>query len=472
MLSYSIDRQRTHRQPTGVRWKRPEKWFRFVIAAFSLNLFIAIVTVERHIHFSSSQATTSLKNDFMDRPRISPLSYRWKETSTTQFSTESRIWHRMLLQQDQNNGTSRHPLCNKNQTSTKPLPPFGFSKTVRAYVREKESSKKGYCHAPPSEPSCQSLQYSVVIYSNGNNGNGVDSSNRYWRNIVVWVMKFLANPSVQRVNLILRDEQPFNNNTSAVTKRRTSVNFISDRSSTLENSANRNKYAKRVLNWSQKGVVNVISASSLWDAIDRLEVPSESVLWLNGDHSVDSQSHVANDTVLNHRFHAWREVSNALVIPEEASLIPLKTIDNAKGSIDESVCSFPLLHEMMMHTNYLCYLNHPVVGSQLRNYTKSIKLKIDANDGMQNAYDNSNDLAWDITTVAVGMLLFSIGDGYVISDASTATNFASNSLTALQSAGDDALATYTEDISNYFGCPCSMATPRLSSSNKRHCSSG
>ena len=465
MLPNSIDRQRTRRQPTGARWKRPEKWFHFVIAAFSLNLFIAIVTVERHINFSSSQATTSLKNDFMDRPRISPLSSRWKETSKPQFSTESRLWHRMLLQQEQNNGTSRQHLCNKNQTSTKPLPPFGFSETVRAYVHENESSKKGYCHAPPSEPSCQSLQYTVVIYSNGNNGNGVESSNRYWRNIVVWAMKFLANPSVQRVNLILRDEQPHNNNTLAVTKRRISDNYISDRNSTPENFANRNKYAKRVLHWSKKGVVNVVSASSLWDAIDRLEVPSESALWINGDHSVDLQSHVSNDTALNHRFHTWRETPNALMIPEETSLIPLKTIG-------ESVCSFPLLHEMMMHTNYHCYLNHPVVGSELRNYTKSVKRQINANDRIQNAYDNSNDLEWDITTVAVGMLLFSIGDGYVISDASTATNFASNSLMTLHSAGDDALATYTEDISNYFGCPCSMVVPRLSPSNKRHCSSG
>ena len=519
MPSYSIDRKRSNalrRKPTAP-WKRPRVWFRFIIAAFSFNLFIAIVTVERHISFS----TTTLKSSSleMNRPRISPLSSRWKSQqqqgeSRTEFLTESRIWHRMLVQQEQTKeGTKHHFLCSesKNQTtdvgrqeSVTQLSPFGFPKAVRAYVREHEnklsSSNRGssipsmHCLAPPSEPSCESLQYTVVIYSSGytkNNDNevGLNSSsstdfgyhrlnnaNAYWRNIVVGTMKFLAYPSVERVNLVLQEEEAGNNSDAT-----SSVNsaIYKKRRTALEDCAKGNKYAKRVFNWSRKGIVNVVSASSLWDAIDRFEVPSESVLWIDGDHSAHLQNKISNDTVLSNRFRAWREVPNALLIPKENSLFspsPLKTSrQDENDSGDGPMCSFPLLHEMMMHTNYLCYLNHLVVGSELRDYTKSLRQWVTANNSTKNTYYDDR-LSWDTTTMAIGMLLFSVGDGYIIeeADSSPTANFAHHPLSSLhlEAGGNGTVTTYTKDISNYFGCSCSMAAPRLFPSNTRKCSSG
>ena len=546
-------------------WKKPRVWFRIVLLAFSVNLIIAIVTIERHISFSTMASSAS--NLQIDRPKVnikmSPMSSRWRqEQPKAQFVTESRIWHRMLLQQqeqEKERSNNHRYFCNttngKNQTiaslssganhqglvddsnGVKILSPFGFPETVRAYVQEHEretkyqSSSKGlssssssssmYCLAPPSEPSCQSSQYTVVIYScggnNNNNRNDVgevvrkdsnsstafdyrrpnNNADSYWRNIVVGAMKFLAYPSVQRVNLVLRD-----NNEVGVSANSGSAKGGTRRKTALEVSAERNKYAKRVLNWSRKGVVNVVSTSSFWDAIERLEVPSESMLWIDGDHRFDSQTNnnnnsniiAANGTALKHQFRTWREIPNALVIPKENSIVPMSPSqinghndekNNARG---RSVCTVPLLHEMMMHRNYLCYLNHPVVG-ELRNYTDSVRrrrrVKAKTNNSTRNDNYDDNASAWDVTTMAIGMLLFSIGDGYVIEDAgdhssadTTAAAAYKQPLLPFHSAADGengtlvAATDYEEEISNYFGCPCSMAILRLSPSHTLQCTSG
>eukprot|EP00536_Pseudo-nitzschia_multiseries_P017940 jgi/Psemu1/328693/estExt_fgenesh1_pg.C_19600001 len=74
-------------------------------------------------------------------------------------------------------------------------------------------------------------------------------------------MKFLADPAVERVNLILSSSSSSNKNKNK----------------------NKNKYAARITQWKDKGVVHVVSAVSLWDAIKELDVPSESVLWMDAD---------------------------------------------------------------------------------------------------------------------------------------------------------------------------------------------
>ena len=546
-------------QPPVPAWKKPRVWFRIVLLAFSVNLIIAIVTIERHISFST--LTSSSNTLEMDRPKantkMSPMSSRWRqEQPRAQFVTESRIWHRMLLQhqEPEKEGTKHHHhfFCNTTNGGTqtiaslssganrqglvddsdggKRLSPFGFPETVRAYVQEHEcnnetkdeplsrglstSSSSMYCLAPPSEPSCQSFQYTVVIYSSGgnNNNNRNDvgevvvrknstafdyprpnhNADSYWRNIVVGAMKFLAYPSVQRVNLVLRDEiiTTAHNNTSIEVGASTdsgSAKVGTRRRASLEVSAKRNKYAKRVLNWSRKGVVNVVSTSSLWDAIQRLEVPSESMLWIDGDYRFDFQNNnsnnniiAANGTALKHQFRTWREVPNALVIPRENRIVPVSPSKTNGHNDDKTndcgtsvVCTVPLLHEMMMHRNYLCYLNHPVVGSELRNYTDSaLRRRVIVKD------DNAS--AWDATTMAIGMLLFSIGDGYVLENAADHFSAATykQPLLPFYSAADGDNGTlivatdYAKEIANYFGCPCSMAIPRLSPSNIKQCTSG
>ena len=84
--------------------------------------------------------------------------------------------------------------------------------------------------------------------------------------------------------------------------------------------------------------------------------------------------------------------------------------------------------------------------------------------------------SWDITTIAMGMLLFSVGDGYIVKgvDPSSAAMASTSDFPLLPhsiASDNAALATYMEDLSNYFGCQCSTAIPRLSLPNIRQCSS-
>ena len=486
-------------------WRQPRFCFLFIIATFSCNLLIAIVTIERHISFPA-QVSSSDPFDF-DRPKISSLSHRWKqEQPKAQFSTESRIWRRILLQQQkEQEGTSAIIYDNcKNETgkngvnhdslvdetsSMKRLPPCGFRETVRTYIKGHERntslrhlpSTSMYCIAPSLKPLCRSLKYTVVIYSsrtiwfqdqveNSSNSSTfdhlhLDKMNQYWRNIVVGAMKFLAHDSVERVNLVLREENgaidaTFHTNSTVKSRRR----------ALLKETAKRNKYAKRIFGWSRKGVVNVVAATSLWDAIDQLESPSESILFIDGDHpSCSSNKNMAaNGTVLQHRFRLWRELPNTLVIPKENGKTS-ELVD--KNSAQSLACNLPSLHEMFVHTNYLCYLNHLAVGSELRDYTDFVRMRVLANDRTRNGHTTS----WDLATIAMGMLLFSIADAYLIDDHhhSTATfndTYRQPDRFCFEKYDDVTLKAFSEEISNYFGCPCPMAT-RVFPSNIRKCPS-
>ena len=380
------------------------------------------------------------------------------------------------------------------------LVPFGFPSAIRAYVQQEEnkssigsstmsSSSSSYCTAPPSVPSCQSSQYTVVMYSSSstadtaeitNNSTGImnneyDDSNSnnhdYWRQIVIRVMSFLAYPSVQRVNLILRESisdgvdvdvdvdvddlvigdknTNINNNNTALASRNRSTN--TRRKGTipflLQNAAKRNKYAKRIQYWNEMGTVHVITTASLWNGLDRLETPSESILWIDGDQN---NGVIINGTKLKGRFRLWREIPSTLVIHDDGMnnddidgdilLLSEQQQQADTTAAPSSNCpllpsSFPLLslHGMMMHKNYLCYLNHPIIGSNLRNYTDSLSMlkqrdnhgdDENRNDNESNKNNDSIDksminfpsISWDITTITIGMILFQISDGYVIDD--------------------------------------------------------
>ena len=515
-------------------WNRPRFWFRFIIAIFVCNLFIAFVTIERHISNVSKIPKTS--SSVSDRPIT--LSSRWRqEQPKAQFSTESRIWRRMLLQQQgqEIDRANSYFLCKNNTQQTAAmmasevnhrdivhnskgvtgLPPFGFPDAVQSYVHKHErggkeaasssssssSSSSIYCLAPPSKPACESFQYTVVIYFgrshqdddevyrefNSSAGLKIRRPKRghiYWRNVVVGTMKYLAYPSVQRVNLVLREKESHDTIDPV-----SSANISADsrpRTNALEDCAKRDKYAKRVLNWSRDGVVNVVSTASLWDAIDRLEVPSDSTLWIDGDfhpdHSrtgsnsnkTDNNAVAATGTMLKQRFHTWRETPNALVIPKVNNIVPAPLFERNDRHEDEtahSVCSLPLLHGMMMHTNYLCYLNHPVVGSELRNYSDSFRRRMGSNDGIPKS-DRYEDLSWEVTTIAIGMLLFSVGEGYVIEDHRFYDgDYRSSFPLPAAASGNKAFAASAEEISKYLGCQCSMASPRLFPSNTQKCAS-
>jgi hypothetical protein len=480
-------------------WKQPRSWFLLIIVIFIFNLLIAFVTIERHISF----ATTSSSFFENGGPPISSSA----STSSRRFSTESRLWHRMLLMIDQeeekhdNNYVRRKKksndnnqvICGKYHVNSSnnittfddkrndddgeddentsdatrrrklKLVPFGFPNSVREYVQKEQnrsSSIGSYCIAPPSDPSCQSSSYTVVVYSTRTTLGGTTSTitnttsrDDYWRQLVVRVMTFLAFPSVERVNLILREERGVENNNNSNTTTTSSNSRTTTTTTTLflQNAAKRNKYAKRIQYWNENDVINVIPTTSLWDGLNRLDVPSESILWIDGDHYYNSylsninninnhnNDNLINGTKLKGRLRVWREIPNALIIPEGdantddsnnniVSQQQQQQQQTAAATRSSTTCpfsSFPLLslHGMMMHKNYLCYLNHPIIGSDLRNYTDSLQQQKNDSDSDNNtdksiinlsSSSSSSLLSWDITTIAIGMLLFHISDGYVI----------------------------------------------------------
>mmetsp|Transcript_28201 Transcript_28201/g.31680 ORF Transcript_28201/g.31680 Transcript_28201/m.31680 type:complete len:611 (-) Transcript_28201:42-1874(-) len=495
-------------------WKQPRFWFLLIIVISIFHLLVSFLTIERHKSLSMSTSS------FFDY--VGPLSSS-STTTSRRFSTESRIWYQMLFmiqeekkkEEEKENKNSynvrkkrkssknRFPCgkyygsnssTNNNNNNIKnfvdrgedyvELVPFGFPNSIRAYVQQEEnkssigsstmsSSSSSYCIAPPSVPSCQSSQYTVVIYSSSadapaeitNNSTGImnneyDDSNSnnhdYWRQIVIRVMSFLAYPSVQRVNLILRESMSvdvdvdvddlvigdkntnINKNNTAPASRNRSTNTTRRRKGTipffLQNAAKRNKYAKRIQYWNEKGTVHVLTTASLWNGLNRLDVPSESILWIDGDQN---NGVIINGTKLKGRLRLWREIPSTLVIRDDGMnnddidgdiLLLSKQQQPADTAVaPSSNCaslpsSFPLLslHGMMMHKNYLCYLNHPIIGSNLRNYIDSLYINDNDsnknNDSIDKSMVNFPSITWDITTIAIGMLLFQISDGYVIDD--------------------------------------------------------
>lgn len=210
-----------------------------------------------------------------------------------------------------------------------------------------------------------------------------------------------------------------------------------------------------------------------------------------------------------------------------------------------------------MHRNYLCYLNHPVVGSDLRAFlgTQTLQVPVSApvqaqvqvqvqvplqvlqvrvqereplsprngtitapadqgdNKNSSSSTTNNNnceycgeyndddddddDVSWEATTIAMGMLLGTIGEGYVVDEYEYefahkyANQYAQEHVqehgagTGKKEPGDDdepatvgdrnsnsnnRLQWMVEELSDYFGCSCqgsAIAIPRwmLSSSS-------
>ena len=446
-------------------WKQPKFWFILTIAIFVFNLLLALLTIEQHIF-----------EDDADKPALSIPSL-FLSTSTpsasNHFFTESRLWHRILLEEELEvkcRSNNKHKKTNatrafleewnkapqKNELS---LVPSGFSTSVREYVeREKKKtsftgigSSSSYCIAPASDPSCQSFQYTVVIYSSysatttGMTSVGGDrykpygksSDSDYWRRILLLTMKLLAYPSVQRVNMILdigsnfgfKESNQNKNGTASISSRKNEKVV-----SPFQNAAKRNKYAKRILQWNEKGICRVITtASSLWHGIEQLDVPSDSILWIDGDKGAIPHNDgkiIINGTQLKKRFRLWREKPNALIIPDgdendhdiSTTTQLQQQIQRAEDAMFPSsdcpilLSPFPFfnLHGLIMHKSYLCYLNHPIIGADLRNYTNSI-LTLKQRHGVDVNVDvDVSSLSWDITVLSVGIFLSHISDGYIV----------------------------------------------------------
>jgi hypothetical protein len=396
-------------------WKKPRFWLVLVAASFVLNLLVAILTIHNYILSSSSSSLpqsfstggvgngelffSSLKSTG-STSSFSSLRAGWQESKITQ----SQFWHRMLQETATCNGRLSNVTTTNNSITNDT-----FLGSIRSFIisdngRSESSNKNNNLCVPPSSDVsfCKESRYTVVIYSR--RGTTYDG-NAQMRSLVTQVMAFVAYPSVEKINLILYGEED---------------GLV----------ASDSKYARRIASWKDSGTVKVVQQTSLWDAMDHLEVPTHGMLWIDGDNPKDW-----NGTMFKARLQLWKEIPSMLVVGRYL----VQLIDN-----NGRCPAVPSLHGMMMHQNYLCLLKHPVV-SRLRTLTESIY--------------------WDMATIAISLLLVYMGDGYYV-DATNAVSVTERQTDAttmdMNHSRRSLDSTNLEElIIGYFGCPCSAATSRL-----------
>jgi len=189
---------------------------------------------------------------------------------------------------------------------------LSFRKQVQQYL---DSDATTECSVP-QPTSCPSSKVSVVLLSEGTN----------MRTLFLGLLSFLSydrgflndSPIVDIFLVSTINEQELGKDT---------------------------KYGKRILDWGKEGTVKIISVtSSLWDALEKVNPMSESVIWFNGDVKKNwSLSSIRNSHSL------WKENSNSMI----ASHL-MQT---------DSKCQLPELHHLMIPREFLCFFRHPLMDS-------------------------------------------------------------------------------------------------------------
>ncbi|KAG7337076.1 hypothetical protein IV203_008179 [Nitzschia inconspicua] len=282
---------------------------------------------------SSSRSFASFSRDlassFWSSPQISEEAY-WREMilpidgGNTSSVCNKQQFHKTNLEDSYNNN-------NKNRTT--------FQDDIRFFV-EQHPNTPGVCNLPPTNPICQEKQYAVILYyyyyyhgDSPGTGNNIPTD-RSMRSLVTHIMALLTYPSAGAIYLIL--PQQFSNRM--------------DRKST-------GKYWRLIQQWIDRGVVRMITATFLWEPLATILRPdsiptTQAVLWLDATRRKDW-----NGTLFKSQLHSWRQRPDGLM-------------GQRYNSIPE-LCRVPSLHGMMMHRNYLCLTNHPVVKQFLQQYERS-----------------------------------------------------------------------------------------------------
>jgi hypothetical protein len=306
---------------------------------------------------------------------ISPASSVPFKKAPEKHETEQVLWRRLLQETSECAQESKSIATNtKNNT----LPAFGFSAAVNRFIDSADITSQSTCYFPPSL-SCHVTKYSVIVVSNGTN----------LRQLFLNLMSFLSYPSLQDLTLILPMDRD-----------------------ALEQDRD---YGKRLLEWDKQKKIRLLPLQSLWWAMQHLEPQSEAVLWMNGDGRKDW-----NGTVLKSHMQMWRQQSS--------SLMATNALQHGGGV----ACLVPQLHGLVVHRDFLCYLDHPVIDP-LRHYTEP--------------------LGWEATQHAMGMLFQRVANGLVESSVYQTNPVLTKSLKLLKTTQD------------YFGC-CTSSSAIPDSSEK------
>jgi hypothetical protein len=292
---------------------------------------------------------------------ISPASLVLFQESPKKHDTEQVLWRRLLQETSECSQQKSIATNNKNNT----LPAFGFSAAVNQFLDAADTTSQSTCYFPPSR-SCHVTKYSIIVVSNGTN----------LRQLFLNLMSFLSYPSLQDLTLII----PLDRDT-----------LDRDRD-----------YGKRLLEWNKQKKIRLLPLHSFWWAMKHVEPQSEAVLWMNGDARKDW-----NGTNIKSRLQRWKQQSSSLVVT------------NALQHDDGAACLVPQLHGLVVHRDFLCYLDHPIIDP-LRLYTEP--------------------LGWEAAQQAMGMLFQHVANGHVESSGYQVSTPVTKSLQLVKTTQD------------YFGC--------------------
>jgi hypothetical protein len=199
----------------------------------------------------------------------------------------------------------RHDECDNTNGTIVGTTTTSFSQQVRRFVDNKQTNG---CFVPRSS-SCHIKTLSVVVLSDGKN----------LRTLFLNLLPFISYSPVDDVTLIANIDQK-----------------------TL---ARDPKYGRRILDWHRTGTIKFIPVqSSFWTPMQKVEPNSGAVVWFNGDSPKNW-----NVAGLKTSLALWRENSRSLVASH--------VVQADQG------CEVPLLHDLMMSRDYLCYLKHPLIDS-------------------------------------------------------------------------------------------------------------
>lgn len=513
--------------------RKPSFWVALIVSSFAMNLFLAVMTLHQHIrypddprqhpqqhqqHVMSFFASSSTSN--------SQMGMDGSVGGVNQQLSESVLWRRMLQQDDMSTAGGgcgdrglRSPTARINNTTyndTVLLPPFGFRRHIQQFVEplssslatnrpsagqlrgsseqwttttttmkagntdSKKLSGHSTCFLPPSTV-CDATRYSVIMYSKAQN----------LRRLLLNLMAFQTYPSVHDITLIVPSadllHHPQVDNTEA--------------------------YASRIWDWKMQGTIEIhfvesasasSSSSTLWASLSQLRPKESAILWVDGDYRKDW-----NGTMFLNNFRIWREHSRALVvtaaaattvssssalsaslsvtITEEEEEDSTRNITSSgtssistnadhhekttNGDPDSWTCPFNRLHGTLMHRQWLCFLQHPVLGP-LGNFITM-------------ADDNTNnDDDWDTTLNGLSILWNQLGEGHILalppsqesSNVHSDSLYSATSVSRRQAAEEDTPSNPTaiisrsssrssstgrkiQNILEYFGCPSCFINP-------------
>jgi len=330
---------------------RPTVWIWLVVFSFVMNLFLAVVTLHLHIRKYPEGFVSS------DEVELLPTTLTMEKTNQT---PEGELWRRMLQQDFSSSGcTSGWKTSFESHSTTITtktgglvtsiqLLPKGFQDHVKDYVNKTtsihresnvRSSLRGLSSSSdriqgpstcyfPAETACSKTQYSVLMYSQASD----------LRRLMLNLMACMAYPSIHDITLILPS---------------------TDASLSDLLRSDSNSYGSRISDWKDQGTIQIVSQSTLWESISQVKVKESGILWIDGD-----RRKTWNGTKFRTIFRSWRQNSRAIIATSLDE-------DGPNRVNNDTTSSWTIvrdgLHGAMLHRDWLCFLQHPVV-EPLRRY--------------------------------------------------------------------------------------------------------